>query len=58
MKKFFIISFLFFIFGLIFVGLFRINLTGMAVESISKGEAAHQGFISEIYLYLGISFQL
>ena len=53
----FVASFLLFIFGLIFVGLFRTNLTGQVVAE-TAGEAAYHGFVSGIYLYLGISFLL
>ena len=53
----FIVSFLLFIFGLVFIGLFRTNLTGQVVAETS-GEAAYHGFVSGIYFYLGLSFIL
>jgi hypothetical protein len=56
-KRPFVTSFLLLIFGLIFFGLFRTNLTGNIVAD-TKGEAAYQGFVSGIYLYLGLSFVL
>lgn len=53
----FIASFLLFVAGLLFVGLFRTNLTGQVVAE-TKGEAAYHGLLSGVYLYLGLSFIL
>ncbi len=56
-RKPFIASFLLFVFGLVFIGLFRTNLTGQVVAE-TKGEAAYHGLLSGVYLYLGLSFVL
>ena len=53
----FIASFLLFVFGLLFIGLFRSNLTGQVVAE-TTGEAAYHGFVFGIYFYLGLSFLL
>ena len=53
----FIVSFFLFVFGLLFIGLFRTNLTGQVVAE-TTGEAAYHGFVSGIYFYLGLSFLL
>lgn len=56
-KRPFVASFLLFMFGLLFIGLFRTNLTGQVVAD-TKGEAAYHGLLSGVYLYLGLSFVL
>ncbi len=53
----FIASFFLFVGGLLFIGLFRTNLTGQVVAE-TKGEAAYHGLLSGVYLYLGLSFVL